>query len=162
MGQAVRPPTQKSRSPHSLCGLCSHAHFGSATTARVSSPKRLFCPHWLARVPDMVISWAPPRLGAPFSCFWSLFTEETWIGNFGDDATFAIADLVVCFNACFTSCRAHSGLLWKLQVSGSRNRQPEQVKCCHDTDCNESMMKKDFTALKHGTWKKIKRPSRKR
>ena len=23
----------------------------------------------------------------------------------------------------------------------------EQVKCCHDTDCNEPMMKKDFTAL---------------
>ena len=24
----------------------------------------------------------------------------------------------------------------------------KQVKCCHDTDCNESMVKKDFTALK--------------
>ena len=29
----------------------------------------------------------------------------------------------------------------------------EQVKCCHDTDCNEPLMKKGFTALKNGTWK---------
>ena len=28
----------------------------------------------------------------------------------------------------------------------------EQVKCCHDTDCNEPMMKKGFTVLKNGTW----------
>ena len=28
----------------------------------------------------------------------------------------------------------------------------EQVKCCYDTDCNESMMKKGFTALENGTW----------
>ena len=27
----------------------------------------------------------------------------------------------------------------------------EQVKCCHDTDCNESIMKKSFTAFKNGT-----------
>ena len=32
----------------------------------------------------------------------------------------------------------------------------EQVKCCHDTDCNESMMKKGFTALKNGTWEEYK------
>ena len=36
------------------------------------------------------------------------------------------------------------------KVSGRRNRQPkeylEQVKCCHDTECNEPMMKKGFTA----------------
>ena len=31
------------------------------------------------------------------------------------------------------------------KVSGGRNRQPRNTwnnKCCHDTDCNESMMKK--------------------
>ena len=47
----------------------------------------------------------------------------------------------------------------KYKLSGSRNRHPEttmeQVKCCHDTDCNESMMKK-------GSMKKIKKPSGKR
>ena len=32
----------------------------------------------------------------------------------------------------------------------------EQVKCCHDTDCNESMMKKGFTALKNETWEEYK------
>ena len=32
----------------------------------------------------------------------------------------------------------------------------EQVKCCHDTDCNESLMKTDFTALKIETWKECK------
>ena len=32
----------------------------------------------------------------------------------------------------------------------------EQVKCCHDTDCNEPMMKKGFTALKSGTWEEHK------
>ena len=31
----------------------------------------------------------------------------------------------------------------------------EQVKCCHDTDCNEPMMKKCFSALKNGTKKKL-------
>ena len=38
----------------------------------------------------------------------------------------------------------------------------EQVNCCHDTDCNESMMKKGFTALKNGTWEEYKGPPRKR
>ena len=32
----------------------------------------------------------------------------------------------------------------------------EQVKCCHDTDCNESMMKKGFTAFRNGTWEEYK------
>ena len=32
----------------------------------------------------------------------------------------------------------------------------EQVKCCHDADCNESMMEKDFTALKNETWEEYK------
>ena len=32
----------------------------------------------------------------------------------------------------------------------------EQVKCCHDTDCNESLMKNGFTASKKGTWEEYK------
>ena len=32
----------------------------------------------------------------------------------------------------------------------------EQVKCCHDTDCNESVVKNGFTALKNGTWEEHK------
>ena len=38
----------------------------------------------------------------------------------------------------------------------------EQVKCCHDTDCNEPMMKKGFTALKFGTWEVYKETFRKK
>ena len=42
------------------------------------------------------------------------------------------------------------------KVSGSGHRQSEkyleQVKCCHDTDCTERMIKKGFTALQGGTW----------
>ena len=38
----------------------------------------------------------------------------------------------------------------------------EQVKCCHDTDCNEPMMKKGFTALKNGTWEEYKETLRKK
>ena len=29
------------------------------------------------------------------------------------------------------------------------------MKCCLDTDCNEPMMKKGFTALKNGTWEEF-------
>ena len=32
----------------------------------------------------------------------------------------------------------------------------EQVKCCHDTDCTERMMKNGFTALKGGNWEEYK------
>ena len=49
------------------------------------------------------------------------------------------------------------------KVSGSRNRQPEkQVKCCHDTDCDESMMKKSLTTLKNGTLEEYKETFRKK
>ena len=37
----------------------------------------------------------------------------------------------------------------------------EQVKC-HDTDCNESMMKKGFTALKNGTCEEFQETFRKK
>ena len=38
----------------------------------------------------------------------------------------------------------------------------EQVKCCHDTDCNESTMKNGFTALKNGTWEEYEEAFRKK
>ena len=38
----------------------------------------------------------------------------------------------------------------------------KQVKCCHDTDCNEPMMKKGFTALKNGTWEEFKETFKKK
>ena len=31
----------------------------------------------------------------------------------------------------------------------------EQVKCCHDTDCNESMIKRGFISLKNETWEEF-------
>ena len=36
-------------------------------------------------------------------------------------------------------------------------RMPGQVKCCHDTDCHEPMMKKGSTALKMETRKNTKK-----
>ena len=38
----------------------------------------------------------------------------------------------------------------------------EQVKCSHDTDCNEPKMKKGFTALKNGTWEEFYETFRKK
>ena len=37
----------------------------------------------------------------------------------------------------------------------------EQVKCCHDTNCTERMMKKGFTALKGGNFEEFKNTFRK-
>ena len=46
------------------------------------------------------------------------------------------------------------------QQQGSPVREYlEHVKCCHDTDCNEPMMKKGFAALKMEIGKNIKTPS---
>ena len=42
-------------------------------------------------------------------------------------------------------------------AAGSPAREySEHVKCCHDTDRNELMMKNGFTALKNGTWEEYK------
>ena len=38
----------------------------------------------------------------------------------------------------------------------------EQVTCCHDTDCNESMMKMGFIALKNGTWEEYEETFKKK
>ena len=39
-----------------------------------------------------------------------------------------------------------AGIQGQCQQESPAREYLEQVKCCHDTDCNESMMKKDFTA----------------
>ena len=48
-----------------------------------------------------------------------------------------------------------AGIQGQWQQESPAREYLEQVKCCHDTDCNESMMKKGFTALKNGTWDRI-------
>ena len=50
------------------------------------------------------------------------------------------------------------GTQGQLQQESPAREYLEQVKCCHDTDCNESMMKKGFTALKNGTWEENAHP----
>ena len=45
-----------------------------------------------------------------------------------------------------------AGIQGQWQQESPAREYLEQVKCCHDTDCNESMMMKGFTALKNGTW----------
>ena len=39
-----------------------------------------------------------------------------------------------------------AGIQGQWQQESPAREDLEQVKCCHDTDCNESMMKKCFTA----------------
>ena len=43
-----------------------------------------------------------------------------------------------------------AGMQGQWQQESPAREYLEQVKCCHDTDCNEPMMKKGFTALKNG------------
>ena len=45
-----------------------------------------------------------------------------------------------------------TGIQGQWQQESPAREYLEQVKCCHDTDCNEPLMKKGFTALKNGTW----------
>ena len=49
-----------------------------------------------------------------------------------------------------------AGIQGQWQQESPAGEYLEQVKCCHDIDCNESMMKKGFTALKNGTWEEYK------
>ena len=105
----AKPSTNRHRSPHLLCGLCSHAHSGRATTARVSSPKRLCCPHWLAHAAEHGHFSGASTSGRTIF----LWLETVHIRNMdrkiGADSPFAMADIGVCFNACFTPRRALSG-----------------------------------------------------
>ena len=50
-------PTHRRIGPHFACIPCSHARFGSASTACVSSPKRLGCLHGLAKAPPATRSF---------------------------------------------------------------------------------------------------------
>ena len=45
-----------------------------------------------------------------------------------------------------------AGIQGQWQQESPAREYLEQVKFSHDTDCNEPMMKKGFTALKNGTW----------
>ena len=49
-----------------------------------------------------------------------------------------------------------AGMQGQWQQESPAREYLEQVKCCHDTDCNESMMKKGFTASKNETWEEYK------
>ena len=49
----------------------------------------------------------------------------------------------------------HTGIQGQWQQESPAREHLEQVKCCHDTDCNEPMMKKGFTAL-NGNWEEYK------
>ena len=53
-----------------------------------------------------------------------------------------------------------AGIQGQWQQESPATENLEQVKCCHDTDCNESMMKKGFTALKNGTWDCVKQTAK--
>ena len=55
-----------------------------------------------------------------------------------------------------------AGIRVQWQQESPAREYLEQVKCCHDTVCNESMMKKGFTALIMERGKNKKRHSRKR
>ena len=45
-----------------------------------------------------------------------------------------------------------AGIQGQRQQKSPAREYFEQVKCCHDIDCNESMMKKNFTAFTNETW----------
>ena len=49
-----------------------------------------------------------------------------------------------------------AGIQGQWQQESPAKEYLEQVKCCHDTDCSESMMMKGFTALKNGSWEEYK------
>ena len=49
-----------------------------------------------------------------------------------------------------------AGIQGQWQLESPATEYLEQVKCCHDTDCNESLMTKGFTTLTNGTWEECK------
>ena len=53
-----------------------------------------------------------------------------------------------------------AGIQGQRQLESPSREFLEQVKCCHDTDCTERMMKA-FTALKRGDWEEYKDTFRK-
>ena len=55
-----------------------------------------------------------------------------------------------------------AGMQGQWQQESPAREYLEQVKCCNDTDCDEPMMKRGFTALKNGIGKNFKTPSENR
>ena len=55
-----------------------------------------------------------------------------------------------------------AGIQGQWQQESPAKEYLEQVKCCHDTDGNESMMKKGFTAIKNETWEEYKETFRRK
>ena len=55
-----------------------------------------------------------------------------------------------------------AGIQGQWQLESPAREYLEHVKCCHDTDCNEPMMNKGFSALKNGTWEEYKETFRKK
>ena len=55
-----------------------------------------------------------------------------------------------------------AGIQGRWQQESPAKECLEQVKWCHDTDCNEPVMKKGFTALKNGNWEECKENFRKK
>ena len=108
--------THRHRSPHLLCGLCSHAHFGRATTARVSSPRRLVRPHWLAHAAEHGHFSGASTSRRTIFLWLRLLTSETWIGKFAitHPLPWLISECV--FKACFTPRRALARLLVKIKM----------------------------------------------
>ena len=53
-----------------------------------------------------------------------------------------------------------AGIQGQWQQESPAREYLEEVKCCHDTDWNESSVKKGFTACKNGTWEKMKSSDR--
>ena len=49
-----------------------------------------------------------------------------------------------------------AGIQGQWQHESPAREYLEQVKCCHDTECTERVMKKGFTALKGGDWEEYK------
>ena len=55
-----------------------------------------------------------------------------------------------------------AGVQGQWQQESPSKEYLEQMKCCHDTDCNEPMMKKGFFALKSGEWEEFQETFRKK
>ena len=49
-----------------------------------------------------------------------------------------------------------AGIQGQRQLKSPAREYLEQVRCCHDTDCNEPMMKKGFAASKNAKWEENK------
>ena len=79
----ARLATHRRIGSHFVCLPCSHAHFGRATTACVSSPKRLGCLHELAHAAGH--GHFQSTSSAPILLFECRSRQKTTIPNIGDN-----------------------------------------------------------------------------